>query len=163
MPASFTPARTARVLRWLFAGLFVIAAMWALSCFVLIGFNMTDSLPGYAYVVITSHQPAKHELVAFRPPPNDFYRHGWFIKYVKGVPGDVVRWDGRRFAINGHPLGVAKRRSEHGIALDRGAEGRIPPNQYFVWSAHVDSFDSRYAQIDLVARDRIIGRAYRLF
>lgn len=163
MPANGTPAHTARFLRWLFGGLFFIAAMWALSFFFSIGFNRTDSLPGYAYVVIKYHQPAKNELVAFRPPPNDFYRHGWFIKYVKGVPGDVVRWDGRRFAINGHPLGVAKLRAENGIALTRGAEGRIPHNNYFVWSEHVDSFDSRYAQIDLVARDRIIGRAYRLF
>ena len=163
MPAKGTPAHTARFLRWMFGGLFVIAAMWALSFFFSIGFNRTDSLPGYAYLVIKYHQPAKNELVAFRPPPNDFYRHGWFIKYVKGVPGDVVRWDGRRFAINGHPLGVAKRRAENGIALTRGAAGRIPHNNYFVWSEHVDSFDSRYGQIDLVARDRIIGRAYRLF
>ena len=163
MPAKFTPAHTARFLRWMFAGLFFIAATWALSFFFSIGLNMTDSLPGYAYLVIKYHQPTKNELVAFRPPPNDFYRHGWFIKYVKGVPGDVVRWDGRRFAINGHPLGAAKLRAENGIALKRGAEGRIPQNNYFVWSEHVDSFDSRYGQIDLVARDRIIGRAYRLF
>ena len=163
MPSKWTPAHTARVLRWTFAGLFVIAAMWALSSFFIIGVNATGSLPGYVYLVITSHRPAKNELVAFRPPPNDFYRHGWFIKYIKGVPGDVVRWDGRRFAINGHPLGSAKLRSEHGMALDRGAEGRIPENRYFVWSEHVDSFDSRYGQIDLVSGDRIIGRAYRLF
>ena len=163
MPSKFAPEQTARFLRWMFAGLFFIVAIWALSFFFIIGFNMTGSLPGYAYLVIKYHQPAKNELVAFRPPPNDFYRHGWFIKYVKGVPGDVVRWDGRRFAINGQTLGSAKLRSENGIALDRGAEGHIPQNNYFVWSEHVDSFDSRYGQIDLVSRDRIIGRAYRLF
>lgn len=163
MPANVTPEHITRVLRWMFAGLFVITATWALSFFFSIGLNRTDSLPGYAYVVVKYHQPAKNELVAFRPPPNDFYRHGWFIKYVKGVPGDVVRWDGRRFAINGQLLGSAKRRAANGIALTRGAEGRIPHNNYFVWSEHVDSFDSRYGQIDLVARDRIIGRAYRLF
>ncbi|MXX11326.1 MAG: type IV secretory pathway protease TraF-like protein [Nitrospira sp. SB0677_bin_15] len=163
MACNLTRLQIQRILRWEFAGVFFITAIWALSLFYLIGFNTTKSLPGYVYLVIRYHHPAKNELVAFHPPPNDFYPHRWFIKYVKGAAGDVVRWDGRVFSINDQPLGSAKVRSENGIALARGTEGQIPPHYYFVWSEHADSFDSRYAQIDLVHRDRIIGRAYRLF
>ena len=163
MVCNLTPLQIQRMLRWGFAGVVCIVSIWVLSFFYLIGVNTTNSLPGYVYLVVTYHHPVKHGLVAFQPPPNDFYPHRWFLKYVKGTAGDVVHWDGRQFAINGEPLGSAKVRSENGIALARGAKGRIPQHYYFVWSEHADSFDSRYAQINLVPRERILGRAYRLF
>ncbi len=162
MTCKLTQEQTRRLLRWGFAGAFVIATIWVLSIFYLIGFNTTNSLPGYVYLVIKYHHPVKHGLVAFRPPPNDFYPHRWFIKYVKGLAGDVVQWDGRQFSINGQPLGSAKVHAENGLALARGTSGQIPKDYYFVWTEHADSFDSRYAQIDLIPHNRIIGRAYRL-
>lgn len=163
MGFKLTQEQIQRLLRWGFAGMVVVGSLWVLSLFYLIGFNTTNSLPGYVYLVIKYHHPVKDGLVAFQPRPNDFYPRRWFIKSVKGIAGDVVHWDGRQFSINGEPLGSAKVRAENGIALARGTDGRIPQNHYFVWSEHADSFDSRYAQIDLVARERILGRAYRLF
>ena len=38
----------------------------------------------------------------------------------------------------------------------------IPPGRYYVHADHVDSHDSRYAEIGLVERERIRGRALAL-
>ena len=41
-------------------------------------------------------------------------------------------------------------------------QGVIPPDHYYVHADHVDSHDSRYAEIGLVPRERIRGRALAL-
>ena len=162
MITKFTPEQFQRLYRWGGTGVLFVLIMWSLSFFYLLGFNTNFSLPGYVYLVVRYHHPVKDGLAAFHPPPNDFYSKIWFIKRVKGIPGDVVTWNGRQFFINNEPLGTAKIRAENGIALAVGAEGVIPDHEYFMWTEHPDSFDSRYAQISLVKRDRIIGRAYRV-
>ncbi|MCP5152447.1 MAG: S26 family signal peptidase [Chromatiales bacterium] len=103
------------------------------------------------------------DVIALRPPPNRFFpRPLGFLKVVRGVPGDVVTRDGRLFLVNGEPVGVAKSHAHNGEPLTPGPEGVIPPDHYFVWSPHPDSFDSRYADIGWIASDRILGRADRL-
>jgi conjugal transfer pilin signal peptidase TrbI len=39
----------------------------------------------------------------------------------------------------------------------------IPQGKYFVWTPHIDSYDSRYDEIGLVDERTIIGVAYPLF
>ena len=38
----------------------------------------------------------------------------------------------------------------------------MPPGRFYVHADHVDSHDSRYAEIGLVPRERILGRAVPL-
>ena len=52
-------------------------------------------------------------------------------------------------ALNGRPLTAI-------------APGTIPPGHYYLHADHVDSHDSRYAEIGLVPRARILGRAVAL-
>ena len=54
------------------------------------------------------------------------------------------------------------RRARDGRPLERIAPGVIPPDRYFVFAEHADSHDSRYAEVGLVPRDRILGRAMAL-
>ena len=80
-----------------------------------------------------------------------------FGKYVYGIGGDVVTVSGRTFSINGTPLVTAKMQSRRGEPLALGPTGRIPPGCYFVGSPHQDGFDSRYALIGWICRDRLVG------
>ena len=61
--------------------------------------------------------------------------------------------------VNGAPVGVAKTHSRDGRPLAPIAPGTIPPGHFFLFADHPDSHDSRYAEIGLVPRARILGRA----
>lgn len=149
--------------RWLCGIGFIVLIGWGTSPFVKLGFNATNSVDGYVFLIVKGVIPQKGELVAFWPPENDFYENVWFVKYLKGVPGDSVVRQGQLFYIDGEYLGAAKTQSKGGIPLEPSKAGVIPDNSYFVWTPHADSFDSRYEQIGLVSEDRFIGRAYRIF
>lgn len=128
-----------------------------------LAFNATPSLPGLVYWVVQSDRIARGDVVAFRPPANRFYPDGMgFLKVVVGLPGDSVAWRGREVLVNGRPIGLAKERASTGEALELGPAGRLPNDRYFLWTPHPDSFDSRYADIGWIHRDRILGRAFRI-
>lgn len=148
--------------RWLCAMGFVVLLAWGVSPFVKLGFNATDSVDGLVFLIVKDSVPPKGGLVAFWPPENAFYHNIWFVKYLKGVPGDRVERQGRLFYINGESMGYAKPASSSGVALRPSGGGVIPQGFYFVWTPHADSFDSRYAQIGWIPQNRLIGRAFRL-
>ena len=148
--------------RWLCAIGFVILLGWGASPFVKIGFNGTSSVDGYVFLIVKGVAPQKGELVAFWPPENEFYQNIWFVKYVAGGASDEVVKDGQRFYLNGKYLGDAKTASRGGVALKPGPAGVIPQGYIFVWTAHEDSFDSRYEQIGWIPQSSVIGRAYRI-
>ena len=83
-----------------------------------------------------------------------------YLKTVRGVPGMAVALgeDGTVF-LNGEPVGRAKSHALDGRPLAAIAPGIIPPGHYYLHADHPDSHDSRYAEIGLVARGRILGRA----
>ena len=151
-----------RLVRWLCVTCFVILLGWATSPFIKIGFNGTDSVNGYVFLIVKNVIPKRGELVAFWPPENDFYQQIWFVKYLKGEAGDQVVRQGRSFFINGEYLGDAKTESKGGVALEASNGGTIPKGYYFIWTPHADSFDSRYEQIGWIPQSSIIGRAYRI-
>ena len=108
--------------RWLCGLGFVVLLGWGVSPFVKLGFNATDSVEGTVFLIVKDSVPPKGGLVAFWPPENDFYHNIWFVKYLKGVPGDRVDRQGRLFFINGElygdcETGVQERR---GVAPERG-------------------------------------------
>jgi conjugal transfer pilin signal peptidase TrbI len=148
--------------RWLCGLGFVVLLGWGVSPFVKLGFNATDSVDGTVFLIVKDSVPPKGGLVAFWPPENDFYHNIWFVKYLKGVPGDRVDWQERLFFINGESIGIAKPASRNGVALRPSEGGVIPKGFYFVWTPHADSFDSRYEPIGWIPRHRLIGRAFRL-
>ncbi|HRJ52239.1 MAG TPA: S26 family signal peptidase [Candidatus Thiothrix moscowensis] len=150
----------------------VLASLpWFVSPYARFGLNLSTSLPGWVYVVSLGQTAnlKPGDLIGFYPPKNSFYPTAFlFIKQVAGVPGDVVVFGedypmGTDFSINGQPMGTAKAFSSGGIALPHSAGGVIPPGSVFVWTPNPDSFDSRYAEIDLITEDKVVGRAFRIF
>src|SRR5690606_7697864 len=148
--------------RWLCGVGFVFLLGLGASPFVKVGFNGTDSVDGYVFLIVKDAMPKKGELVAFWPPENDFYQNIWFVKYMKGGAGDEVVRKGQAFYINGEYIGDAKIESKSGVALQPSKSGVIPQGYYFVWTPHADSFDSRYEQIGWIPKSSVIGRAYRI-
>ena len=72
--------------------------------------------------------------------------------------GGCGRTDGTVF-LDGEPVGRAKTHALDGRPLAAIAPGIIPPGHFYVHGDHIDSHDSRYAEIGLVPRGRIHGRA----
>ena len=70
----------------------------------------------------------------------------------------AVGIDGTVF-LDGEPVGRAKAHALDGRPLAAIAPGTIPPGHFFLHADHRDSHDSRYAEIGLVPRGRILGRA----
>lgn len=126
-----------------------------------VGVNLTDSLPNWGYVVDTENQhPARGEYVQFYLKPNRFHATtSPFVKRVVGVPGDEVRLVGRQVIVAGVDVGRAKERSRDGKAVQPTAQGVLPRGRYFVVGDHVDSFDSRYADVGWIPIERIRGVA----
>jgi len=146
-----------------FAASYLIFQVWAVSPWLKFGFNITDSVNGYFFVVVKGVVPEKGDLGAFMPPRNGYYDKTWFVKYLTGVPGDVVEVKDRAFYINGSFIGLAKEKSLSGDSLGASQAGVIPEHKYFFSTSHVDSFDSRYALLGLIDEDRLFGTAYRIF
>ena len=86
-----------------------------------------------------------------------------YLKTVRGLPGMrvAVGTDGT-VSLNGVRLGRAKTHALDGRPLAAIASETIPDGHYFLYGDHVDSHDSRYAEIGLVPRARITGRAVAL-
>ncbi len=163
-----TPA-LARFAQWLLATALVLTVIWALSQvlspWLRLGINGTDSLPGLVYLVFKGEIPNKRgDVIAFYPPSNRFYpERMFFVKKAIGLPGDSVTRQEQDFFINGRWVAMAKTHSRSGKPLTPGPEGTIPEGSWFVWTPHPDSYDSRYADIGWISKDRVIGRAMRLF
>ena len=141
----------------------LLAALWlGAASRVHVNASWSDGAWGYAVLPLLGRDPDIGELVLFEPPDSVGSRVPW-LKAVRGVPGTAVavRADGT-VLLDGIPAGRAKTRALDGRPLEAVASGTIPPGHFHVHADHVDSHDSRYAEIGLVPRGRILGRAVAL-
>lgn len=155
----------ARLALW--AGLGVAAlALSALATFAsshALMINASPSLPYWAIWLTRGAAPQRGDIVLFDPPPSPLLAKHFgkapqpFGKRVAGVPGDMVTRQGRTFFVNGRKVAVAKPASRLGEALALGPTGVVPPGCYFVATGHKDGFDSRYAAIGWICRNRVLG------
>ena len=82
---------------------------------------------------------------------------------MRGLPGDIVSVDDdRTVRLDGAPVARAKSHALDGRPLEAIRSGVIPEGRYYLHADHADSHDSRYAEIGLVPRGRILGRAVAL-
>lgn len=162
-------ARGRRFWRWAWgisAGLVVGWALVAwLKNYYEIWLNETDSLPGFAYVITKGHATFKPgDLIAFRGGPNKRYPSGFpWVKIVGGMGGDRVMSSNGWYYVNDRRIGWAKPRTRFGEPLTPGPTGVIPPEHYFIYTPHRDSYDSRYADIGWITPEQVVGRAFPLF
>ena len=136
---------------------------WVFSIQYSIRINLSDSLPYKLFILDKGNKEVrKGKLIAFVAPGNGVYE-GDFCKYVIGIPGDKVWYEGNDVYVGGKYIGKVKERSKKGNKLERGPEGIIPEGHYFVFSKKENSFDSRYKNIGYVKDSNIIGTVYPVF
>jgi conjugal transfer pilin signal peptidase TrbI len=151
------------IVRWASFFAAIILLLWGLSPLGHFAINGVKSIKGTIFFVVKGQTPMHGDIAAFYPPKGNLYPDEmWFGKYVAGMAGDEVSVDGRDFYINGHFIGHAKPFSSSGIPLEMSSPGVIPGGYYFMWTDHEDSYDSRYADIDLIHQKNVFGRMYRI-
>ena len=140
-----------------------LAALWlAAASRVHVNASWSDAAWGYAAVPLFGADPRIGDRVLF-DPPDAVGAKVPYLKTVRGLPGMTVAVvvDGTVF-LDGVPAGRAKTHALDGRPLKAIAPGTIPPGRYYLHADHADSHDSRYAEIGVVARDRILARAVAL-
>ena len=138
----------------------LLAALWlAAVSQVHVNASWSDGAWGYAAFPLFGGDPKPGDLVLFEPPEAVGSRLP-YLKTVRGVPGMQIEVgeDGTVF-LDGARAGLAKTHALDGRPLRAIAPGTIPPGHFYLYADHADSRDSRYAEIGLVPRARILGRA----
>ena len=142
------------------AAMALLAAVWlAAISHVHVNASWSDGAWGYAAFPLFGAEPVPGDRVLFEAPEAVGSRVP-YMKTVRGVPGMAVTvgTDGTVF-LDGKPVGRAKTHALDGRPLAAIAPGIIPPGHFYLHADHADSHDSRYAEIGLVAAERILGRA----
>ena len=126
--------------------------------------NMTQSLPYKFWIIHLKQRPKRNDYVLFKAPiKSGVPQNTTVIKKVVGVANDLITTQSQDFYINGKYIATAKKYSLQGERLKKGAEGQLKPGQYFVWTSHPDSFDSRYEKMGWINQEQVIGVAYSLW
>ena len=154
------------------AVLVALAGLWLLAAsHVYVNASWSDQAWGYAAFPLFGEEPKLGDRVLFDPRPA--HEPGGqapavnapvpYLKTVRGAHGAIVSVDpDRTVRIDGIVVGRAKTHALDGRPLAAIAPGRIPSDYYFLHADHPDSHDSRYAEIGLVPRSHILGRAVAL-
>ena len=145
------------------AVLVALAGLWLLAASrVHVNASWSDEAWGYAAFPLFGEDPEIGEALLFEPPES-VNAPVPYLKTVRGLPGAIVSVDpGRTVRIDGIAVGRAKTHALDGRTLAPIAPGTIPSGHYFLHADHPDSHDSRYEEIGLVPRSRVLGRAVAL-
>ena len=142
----------------------VLATLWLLAISrIHVNASWSDSAWGY-FVLPMLQEPKPGDLVVFDPPvPDSGIPRIPYLKTIMGIPGMHVSVDSGGIVTVGNTIaGEAKAYALDGRPLKPTEPTIIPTGHYYVHADHVDSHDSRYAEIGLVPRERILGRAFPL-
>lgn len=156
---------------WVFYPIIMLMALYVLfALFFTIGINKTPSVPFKYYVFYKHADPAESkpgDVVLMKYTNNFAFPFGSrFVKYVAGVPGDVVTHIGQDVYVNDKHIGTAKLfggPNQEGEPLDMSRPGVIPLNHFFLYTPYEDSFDSRYRYVGLVDKRSILGKSIFAF
>ena len=142
------------------AVMIALALLWlAAASRVHVNASWSDGAWGYAAFPLFGEEPQIGDRVLFEPP-DPVGSPVPYLKTVRGAPGMRVSvGKDRTVYLDGEAAGRAKAHALDGRPLETIAPGVIPPGQFYLHADHADSHDSRYAEIGLVPRGRILGRA----
>ena len=138
----------------------LLGSVWlAAASHVHVNASWSDGAWGYAAFPLFGEHPEVGDRVLFDPPGSVGSKVP-YLKTVRGMPGMAVTvgTDGT-IRLDGEPVARAKTHALDGRPLRAVASGIIPPGHFYLHADHADSHDSRYAEIGLVPRERILGRA----
>ena len=138
-----------------------LAALWLLAAS-RVHVNTSWSDDAWGYFLLPLGVPEIGDAVLFDPPAA-LGATVPYLKIVRGLPGARISVAAdRTVSVDGADLGRAKRHALDGRPLEAVAPGVIPPGHYYLHADHIDSHDSRYAEIGFIPRERILGRALAL-
>ena len=130
--------------------------------------NITPSLPQKYWLIAKGKAPKRGDYICFTLPEETAKKSNLasnikFTKQVVGIEDDNITLKNRDFYTNGHYVATAKTHSLKGEPLTPSSEGVLGKGQYYVFTPHKDSFDSRYQKMGWVNQEQIIGVAYPLW
>ena len=142
--------------------LIFVLSIVAIRSFLL--FNSSWSLDDWGWArlpaILYPFDYKRGDMAEFTPPVESPFTSA---KIIVGVAGDKVEVDSkRRVTVNEIIIGRAKFKTRHGRPLTIIEGGTIPPNHFFMAGTHADSYDSRYAEIGFIHKDRIKARLWAL-
>ena len=125
--------------------------------------NASWSDDAWGYFVVPIGTPNLGDRVVFEPP-GTVGASAPYLKTVRGLPGSWIAVDRHRDVwVDDVRLGRAKPLARRRARAHRGSTRRHPARTTIICTPdHVDSHDSRYAEIGPVPRERILGRAFAL-
>ena len=141
----------------------LLSALWlAAISHVHVNASWSDGAWGYAAFPLFGEDPEPGDRVLFEPPEAVGSRVP-YLKTVRGIQGMAITvgTDGTVY-LDGEPVGRTKSHALDGRPLAAIPPGIVPPGHFYLHAEHADSHDSRYAEIGLVPRERILGRAVAL-
>ncbi len=148
----------------------VFVALWLFSMHYTFAFNMSDSLPGTMYLISKGNTDLdefkKDEYIAYRwiGDKNLYAKGTVFLKRVGAKPGETIVRKDREFFTGGKSLGVAKKYSLTGDALEVNTfTGVIPPRFFWSQADNPNSLDSRYELSGLIGAGQIVGKGHLIF
>ena len=128
------------------------------------GLNVSESLPQKVFLVKENEPFTRGEIVQFNHKEDEggfFPNDSRMMKKVIGMPGDNVEFIGSEFYINGVKFGAAKDLSLTGKKLTKNTSKTLGDDEYFVFTPHPDSFDSRYIHMGYISKSQITGKVVK--
>ncbi len=142
-------------------------------------------LPVVNTKIVEIGAPHRGDVIVFRLPSDPSTN---YIKRLVGLPGDTIRYAGKKIYVNDEPVSLVpvgiydgedqpgslllRERLgtvEHEILLRSGERSRegtfvVPPGHYFMMGDNRDnSRDSRYEGVGFVPEANVVGRAVRIW
>lgn len=166
LPSAFLKHIKTHWLTWIL----LVSTFWLFKTNYIFGFNASPSLPNKYFITHINEVPKKEDYITFRfycAEGVDCKGTRIFTKIAKGIEGDLITRDGLKFFINDKHIATAKTVGSSGRPVKFNAIGpegyRLKKGEFFVWSPHEFSFDSRYELVGIVRGDAVMGRAYAIF
>lgn len=141
-------------------GAFAVVMFMVFSTYT-IGINLSDSLPQKVFLIQKNASFDKGDYIQLSHQSSDekFFKNGvMMVKQIIGSPGDKIEFKEREFFINGEHFGKTKPLSKDGRNLEQNKTKTLDKNEYFVYTPHKDSFDSRYTHMGYISPTQIVGK-----
>lgn len=153
-------------LKYLFIFFFVLINVYCLlnlmttgACCQHFRINSSNSLPFYIFKTSPIETIEKGMYVSLSHP----FSHQDLFKQIIGLPGDQITIFGQHVYIGNKDYGFVYKTSPSGLSLSPISEKVIPEGFFFVYATHPQSFDSRYAEFGLVAKEQFKERLCPIF